>query len=311
VAGHTPCVGRCVRVTSTLFAGLVGFATAVAMVLAGEATALVRTDRSLSLIETERPDPGDKRLGILRITAGRLRLVTSSRVRGGRGGLVWVGVLGPPAAALGWALAGPAGLILGVALAGSAPRAFQQRAVGERRWKAERQLADVVETCALAVRAGLSIGQSLEYAAGEAEPPVDDLLRRLIEEQRVGASFEVALQHFADAFDTDDARLFVLVVTTHARSGGNLAGALDEVTATIRHRLDVRRELRALSAQGRVSGAILGSLPIAFFLVLAVTSHRELGPVYRSGAGIGMVLAGLALEGVAYAWIRRLMRVES
>ena len=62
---------------------------------------------------------------------------------------------------------------------------------------------------------------------------------------------------------------------------------------------------------GQLLGAILGSLPIAFFLVLAVTSHRELGPVYRSGAGIAMVLAGLALEGVAYAWIRRLGRTET
>jgi tight adherence protein B len=171
-------------------------------------------------------------------------------------------------------------------------------------------LADAVETCALAVRAGLSITQSTEFAAEEAEEPLHALLARIPEEQRLGTPFEDALQHFGEAVDTEDARLFVLVVTTHARSGGNLSGALDEVAATVRHRIEVRRELRALSAQARVSGAILGSLPIAFFVVLAGTSQRELGPVYRSPAGIAMVLAGLALEATAYVWIRRVIRVE-
>jgi tight adherence protein B len=191
------------------------------------------------------------------------------------------------------------------------PRVLKRRHEGERAAKLERQLAEVVETCSLAVRAGLSIAQALDFAANEAEAPMNQVLSRALEEQRVGAPFETALLHFGESLATEDARLFVLVVSTHARSGGNLAGALDEVVSAIRHRMEVRRELRALSAQGRVSGAILGSLPIAFFLVIAGTSHRELGPVYRSPAGIGMVAAGLLMEAVAYVWIRRLIRVQA
>ena len=227
------------------------------------------------------------------------------------GGLLWIALWGPPAGVLGWMLAGPAGVLVGVSLAAWAPHAVRQRRAGERKARLERQLAEVVETCSLAVRAGLSIAQALEFAANEADGPIDQLLRRLIEEQGVGEPFDVAFQHFGEAVGTEDAHLFVLVVTTHARSGGNLAGALDEVATTITHRFDVRRELRALSAQGRVSGAILGALPIAFFFVLAATSHRELGPVYRSAAGIAMVSAGLVMEAAAYVWIRRLMRVEA
>jgi len=59
-----------------------------------------------------------------------------------------------------------------------------------------------------------------------------------------------------------------------------------------------------------VSGAILGALPIAFFLVLAATSRRQLGPIYRSVPGIAMVTGGLVMEGLAYLWIRRLLRIE-
>src|SRR5262249_49322976 len=128
--------------------------------------------------------------------------------------------------------------------------------------------------------------------------------------QRVAVPFEDALEHFGRALGSEDARLFTLIVRIHSKSGGNLAAALEEVASTIRHRISVRRELRAFTAQGRVSGAILGSLPIGFFGVLALTSRRELAPVYRSAAGIAMIATGLVMEALAFIWIRRLLRVE-
>jgi tight adherence protein B len=144
---------------------------------------------------------------------------------------------------------------------------------------------------------------------GESENPLRELLGKALVRQALGVPLEEALRGFGDEIDTDDIRLLVLVVGIHARSGGDLGGALDEVARTIRHRIGVRRELRALSAQGRVSGAILGSLPIAFFLVLSITSRRDLDPVLRSPAGMAMVGVGLLLQGLAFLWIRRLLRV--
>jgi tight adherence protein B len=174
----------------------------------------------------------------------------------------------------------------------------------------ERQLAELVEGSATGVRSGLSVNQAIDQAGTDVAEPMADLLLGFAAEMRLGAPFDEALSRLGEAIGTDDARLFVLVVRLHARSGGNLAPALDEVAAVIRHRIAVRRELRALSAQGRTSGLILGSLPIAFFLVIGTTSHKELAPVYRSAAGMGMVGVGLALDGVAFLWIRRLLRVR-
>jgi tight adherence protein B len=211
---------------------------------------------------------------------------------------------------IGMRLAGPPGLLVGFSCGWGLPRLKRRRAGHARTERLERQLADVVETAALAVRSGLSLPHAVEFAAGEADEPMATLLRRLIDEQRLGVPFEDALHHFAEALQSDDARLFVLVVSIHVRSGGNLAGALEEVSGAIHHRFAVRRELRALSAQSRISGAILGALPIVFFLVLSATSRNDLGPVYRSPAGIAMISTGLAMEGLAYLWIRRLMRVE-
>jgi tight adherence protein B len=218
--------------------------------------------------------------------------------------------LGIGAAWLGWHIAGPSGGLLAGIVGAVVPSMRRQGKLRSAEERLEQQLADVVETAALAVRSGLSVAHAIDFAASEAAEPMRSLMQRVIAEQRVGATFEAAVEHLADAVGGEDARLFSLIVGIHAKSGGNLAGALAEVGATIRHRVAVRRELRALSAQGRMSGSILVALPIVFFFVLASSSRRDLGPIYRSPAGTVMVLGGLVMEAVAYLWIRRLLRIE-
>ncbi|HEX9313581.1 MAG TPA: type II secretion system F family protein [Actinomycetota bacterium] len=213
--------------------------------------------------------------------------------------------------AMGLRLAGPVGIAAGCLAGWSVPRILARRRLQRREEALERQLAEVVETTALAVRSGLSIAQAPEFASEEFGSPMREFMRRLVAERAVGAPLDDALGRFGEALDSDDARLFVLILSIHLKTGGNVAGALEEVAATVEHRVLVRRELRALTAQGRISGAILGALPIGFFLVLATTSQRELAPVYRSTAGIFMLVTGLLLEGLAYLWIRRLLRVHA
>jgi tight adherence protein B len=189
-------------------------------------------------------------------------------------------------------------------------RTLERRRLAARERALERQLADLVDACGLAVRGGASVARSLDVATLEVDEPMAALVAGVASEQQLGTPFETALDHLTTALGSEDARLFALVMAIHHRSGGNVARPLEEVATTIRHRLAVRRELRALTAQGRISGAVLGILPIAFFLVLSATSHQQLAPVYRSAAGGGMVIAGLVLEALAYLWIRHLLKVE-
>lgn len=211
---------------------------------------------------------------------------------------------------IGLRLAGPLGLVVSALAAAWFPFGWRRRSRRRRGETLEVQLADMVEAVVMALRSGLSLAHALDYAATEMEEPLAPLLNRMIAEQRLGRPFDAALASFGRAIATEDARLFVLVVTIHARSGGDLANALDEVSSTLRQRISVRRELRALTAQGRLSGVILGSVPLVFFLFLAATSQRELAPVYRSPAGMAMIATGLVLESLAYLWIRRLLKVE-
>jgi tight adherence protein B len=164
---------------------------------------------------------------------------------------------------------------------------------------------------ALAVRSGLSAIRAIHVAAEDADDPISEPLRTLVEVGGLGDPFQEALERFADTIGSDDARLFSLVVELHARTGGDLARALEEVAGTIRHRVRVRRELRALSAQGRISGTVLGVLPIGFFLVLALTSRRDITPVITTPAGAAMIVSGLVMEVLAFLWIRHLLAVEA
>jgi tight adherence protein B len=200
--------------------------------------------------------------------------------------------------------------VLFAGLGAAVPFAIQRRRHRKESEALEGQVGELASTVAQAVRSGLSISRAIEAAALDAEAPMLPLLDGVLAEQRLGVPLDSALSGLAHSIGTDDARLLVLILVTHSKSGGNIAIALQEVAATIRHRVEARRELRALTAQGRISGAILGSLPIGFFILMAAMGGHELGTVYRSGAGMVMVLVGLGLESLAYLWIRRLLRIE-
>lgn len=217
------------------------------------------------------------------------------------------------AALVGWLglrLIGGVGLLAGVGGGAALPFLIAGRRRRREGELLEGQVADVAESVALAVRSGLAIRQALDFAESEVGEPARTSLGELLRGNELGAPLERAVGRWANGVGTDEAQLLALVLTLHVRSGGDLAGALDDVARTIRHRSSIQRELRAISAQGRISGAVLGALPIAFFLVLATTSRSEVVPVYRSAAGAAMVTAGLVLELAAYLWIRRLLRVE-
>jgi Flp pilus assembly protein TadB len=81
------------------------------------------------------------------------------------------------------------------------------------------------------------------------------------------------------------------------------------LAATLRERRSAAREVRSLTAQARLSGAILGLLPIAFFAFLALTSRRDLDAALATSAGRTAIIAGLAMQAAAFAWIRSLLRV--
>jgi tight adherence protein B len=303
MAGDGPSTGKhprvgpvAVEITLVLVLLLLG-----ALWAGGKALATGATHRLLvrlgPLIHPQEPAKLSRPAGLVRVLEGRETIVL---------GLGLAATLG----FMGLQLAGPVGLMAGVVGGASLSAARERRRFRRRAELLEQQLGDLADAMAQGVRSGLSVSQALEFEAEIVESPMSELISRLMAERRLGTPFEDALRHLGDFLATEDARLFVLIVTIHARSGGNLAGALDEVTKTIRHRIAARRELRTLSAQGRMSAVILASLPIGFSLVLTAVSRDELIPIYRSTLGQAMVAVGVSMEVAAYLWMRKVLRIH-
>jgi tight adherence protein B len=205
--------------------------------------------------------------------------------------------------------AGPAAAVVvgAVTLAGLRLRARRRRSLEERR--REEQLADVVAAIAAGLRAGLSLTQSLEHARDETPPPLHDDLARTIARIDTGVPIGEALAGWADNVASEDAHLVVGVLELHRRSGGDLPSVLDNLVATLRDRRATHREVRALTAQARLSAVILGMLPIGFFGFLLLTSRHEILEAIATPLGEAAVAIGLGLEGLASLWIRRLLEV--
>jgi tight adherence protein B len=213
------------------------------------------------------------------------------------------------AVALGGALLGLPGVAIGLAACAGATLVARRRRSKRRVELLEAQLADAVGAISAALRAGLSLSQALGYAARETEAPLGETLHRAAGRESWGESLETALDRWADEVGSDDARLVNGVLALHRRTGGDLPRVLDRVADTLRDRRETAREVRALTAQARLSGAILGLLPIGFFGFLLLTSRRDIAAAFETPVGVAAVALGLAMQGAAFVWIRRLLRV--
>ena len=201
------------------------------------------------------------------------------------------------------------GIAVGVASA-IAPVAMDRKRNAGRRTAIDGQLLDAVTAIASALRSGRSLGQALTTAADEVDDPLSTILADTAHAASLGVPMDEARDRFADAVGGSDVRLVSGVLKVHRRTGGALAASLDDVARTLADRREAARELRSLTAQARLSAAILGLLPLGFFLFLSVVARRDIESAYRTTAGASAIGIGLALQGAAFVWIRRLLRVD-
>lgn len=241
------------------------------------------------------------------VSAGRW--AARARLLGRLEHVPWVAAA-PAGGLLGAALAGPVVGAIGVAAGCLLPRWARRRRDDRRRIQVDEQLADAVASVAAGLRAGLSLPQAIRHAAEEGEPPLADGLQLIVDREALGVPLLRSLDAWAAAQPGRDVRLVVSVLRLHRRTGGDLPRVLDGLARTLRERRAAAAEVRSLTAQARLSGAILGLLPIAFFIFLSVISRQDIEAAYRSTAGLTAIGIGLVLQLAAFAWIRRLLRVE-
>ena len=214
------------------------------------------------------------------------------------------------AAALGVVLAGPLlGLVLGLVVPILAKVGVSVRT--SRRQKAfADQLDDSLQLMASSLRAGHSMLQALNSVAAEAEEPTSVEFSRVINETRVGRELGHALDETARRTNSEDFVWVTQAIAINREVGGNLAEVLDGVGHTIRERNQIRRQVKALSAEGRLSALVLMALPFGVLAFLAITNPGYIARFTESLAGYAMIAAGVFLLIVGGLWLRKVVNLK-
>jgi tight adherence protein B len=214
------------------------------------------------------------------------------------------------AAALGVVLAGPLlGLVLGLVVPILAKVGVSVRT--SRRQKAfADQLDDSLQLMASSLRAGHSMLQALNSVAAEAEEPTSVEFSRVINETRVGRELGHALDETARRTNSEDFVWVTQAIAINREVGGNLAEVLDGVGHTIRERNQIRRQVKALSAEGRLSALVLMALPLGVLAFLAITNPGYIARFTESLAGYAMIAAGVFLLIVGGLWLRKVVSLK-
>nr|MBA2609187.1 type II secretion system F family protein [Actinomycetota bacterium] len=161
-----------------------------------------------------------------------------------------------------------------------------------------------------ALARGLRSGASLVAAVSEAGDAVRGAVA--VDLQRVGASIErgqpltAALGEWADRRQRASVRLAVGALVLAAESGGAPARVIEEVAGSLRTRLQVEGEARALAAQARLSAVVVGLAPIAFLGLTSITDRRNAEMLFGTPIGVMCLVIGLGLDAVGAAWMHRI-----
>lgn len=173
------------------------------------------------------------------------------------------------------------------------------------------QLGETLQLLAGSMRAGYSLMQAVDSVAREAAAPTSVEFSRLVVETRLGRDLNEALAAMADRMQSEDFAWIVQAIEIHREIGGDLAEVLDTVAGTIRERNQIRRQVKALSAEGRLSGYILLALPFAVGGLIMATNPSYLGELTSSGGlGWSLIAIGGLLMITGVVWMHRLVRLE-
>jgi tight adherence protein B len=200
--------------------------------------------------------------------------------------------------------------LVGIAAAVVATEMYVRTRVKRRLRAFERQLPDVLTLVASSLSTGFSLHQSLDAVAQDAADPMSTELYRALAETRIGADLTDSLDRLSLRMSSENMRWTSMAIRIQQQVGGNLAETLRTTSTTLREREQLRRMVRGLSAEGRLSAYILIGLPIGLFGYMLLTNHDYISLLWASAMGwlmIGVALVGMVVGSI---WMSRVVRVE-
>jgi len=201
---------------------------------------------------------------------------------------------------------GVAGAMLGYLL----PQVYLNLKIKRRAKAFSLQLGDALILVANSLKTGYSFLQAVDLVSREMKPPISAEFARMLKEMNLGVTTEDAMNNLAKRVDSDDLDLVVTAVLIQRQVGGNLAEVLENIAATIRERVKLKREIRTLTAQGRVSGIIVGLLPFVLAAAIYFINPGYMEILFAHPLGQMMLGASAAGMIVGVIWVKKIVDIK-
>jgi tight adherence protein B len=201
------------------------------------------------------------------------------------------------------------GLLFGGVL-GLAPMLFVFLKVRMRLRRFGSQLADALDLLSSSVKGGQSLNAAVQNVADEMPDPIADEFKILADELTFGVTFDDALQHLTTRVNTADVRFFASALMIQKETGGSLAEVLDGLQKTIRERFRILGQVKTLTAQGKLSGIIVGALPIALCVLIYFLNPAYMRDLFVTPVGQKMLIGGVSLQLLGVFVIYRIVNIK-
>lgn len=200
---------------------------------------------------------------------------------------------------------------VGVTVAGAVfPPLFVKQSKKSRMEKFQNQLAEALLIFGNTIRAGLTFERALAKVAEGLPSPISEELKQTSHEMEVGSSIEAAMEALADRMQNEDLRLVTSAVVIQIRVGGNLADILDNISGTIKDRITIKRNIKTLTAQGRMSALVIGGLPFVLFGVVSMITPGYMDPMFETSVGHTLLIVAGVMEIIGFMIMAKMTDIK-
>jgi Flp pilus assembly protein TadB len=202
------------------------------------------------------------------------------------------------------------GVLGGALLSWAGMRLWVSVRIARRRTAFTDQLPELLQLVASSLQSGFSLAQGLDAVVREGARPASEEFARALSQVRIGVDLTDAMDRVADRMDCNDLRWAVMAIRIQRDVGGRLAEVLSTTVGTMRERSKLRRHVRALSAEGRLSAYVLIAMPVLIGAWLFTSDPAYMRPLTATPVGIGMLLAAGLMTGLGALWMSKVIKVE-
>lgn len=208
-------------------------------------------------------------------------------------------------------LKSPLAVLLALAAGISLPFLYLIHRKKKREEALVEQLPDILDMIVRALKVGQSVDGALQEVSRSFPPPMGTEIKTIYDEMAVGLPFERAFRNFQKRFPrVPDVKILTTAFIIQRETGGNLTTILEGVSRTIRERFQLKRQIRVLTAEGRISALILGLLPVGFLAVTWVFNPKYIGLLFHDALGKKLLVAAILFECAGFAVMRIMSRIK-